>query len=171
MTDISPLEKAIDLLRDAFIDRPVPAGDPFDDLDGPRELLDRFCEAVRLIADASDSSGEQFVEALRKAVEVYHDLWSRPFPQGLERGQPLFGAVMEKPLRILLRHLERAFERESATDELPDEVVLEADEEIERVTEWLDELPVAGLRRMPARPFGFGSLAVSFLLGWWMGGE
>jgi len=49
MSDNNSLRNAITLLRNAFIDRPVPAGHPFDDLDDPRELLDRFCEAMRLI--------------------------------------------------------------------------------------------------------------------------
>lgn len=171
MSDTVLLGNAITLLRNAFIDRPVPAGNPFDDLDGPRELLDHFCEAVRLVVIVSGNSGGQFIEALQRAVEIYHNLWRRPFPEGLERGQALFGAVMEKPLRILLRHLEGVPERETAADDLPDEVVLEADEEIERVVEWLDGLPVTGIHRTLARPFGFGSLAVSFLLGWWVGGE
>jgi hypothetical protein len=102
---------------------------------------------------------------------IYHDLWRRSFPPGLEQGQVLFGAVMERPLRILLRYLEDVGKSDPAGDELPGEVILEADEEIERLDSWLNGLPVGRLCRAPTRPFGFGTVAVSFLLGWWIGGD
>lgn len=171
MTCIVQLDNVIGSLRNAFIDRPVPTGEPSDDLTRPLELLDRFGDVLRLIGPETAIDDEQLLDSLQTAIGIYHDLWRNPFPQGFEQGQILLGAVMEKPLRALLRHLEGAREREPTAEDFHDEVVLEANEEIERLNDWLDALPTGSLHRVPAKPLGFESLAASFLLGWWIGVE
>jgi hypothetical protein len=60
MTEPAQLEKAGALLRNVFIERPVPSAESFDDLDTPCELLDRYGAAVRRIAEAGVRPAKNF---------------------------------------------------------------------------------------------------------------
>jgi hypothetical protein len=85
-------------------------------------------------------------------------------------GQPLFSAVLERPMRDLLRTLQSLTEAESE-DYLEEPLItLDAEEELNCFNTWLDGLAShqrIGLR--PSQGCGLGALTASFLLGWWFG--
>ena len=92
-------------------------------------------------------------------------------------GQILLSAVFERPMRDYLGALEQtlsALENSAAGKSIQVEltVTLQADEEAARFNEWLENTAVSQRREL-VRPkgFGLGAPAVSFALGWWVGGE
>ncbi len=89
---------------------------------------------------------------------------------GLEMGQPLFAAVLEPPMRDLLAMLQfltSATNRDSLDDPF---IILDAEEELHCFNAWFDSLPdYQRTGVVPSLEVGAGALAVSFLLGWWLG--
>lgn len=163
----------IQLLQDAFIDRPYPedgsVDEPAEGVDVLVDLLERFSGALSRLVETLQFGDDPLLPTLEEVVEVYHDLWRSTLPEVLLPGQILLGAVMEQPLRTLLRQLERLSQSGAVEEFRQVEIVLEADAELERFNDWLDCLPPEELWRRPEKRFGVGSLATSFLLGWWFG--
>jgi len=179
--------------RRAFIERPFPEGEPRSDVFiAAEEFLDLLGESIPPLVRASNDlfdrllpqgvGGKELnagIDALRQAaaklVDVYHDLWRRPFPPGLEMGQILLANVFERLLRDYLRALEQtlsSLEKSSIGEPSQAEmmVTLEIDEEAARLNDWLERTAVMQRRELvSAKGFGLGALAVSFALGWLFG--
>lgn len=86
-------------------------------------------------------------------------------------GQPLFSAVLERPMRDLLRTLKSLAADDGNMSLIKHQLNLDAEDEMRCFKSWLDSLPSyqkSGLET--TQNFGLGSLAASFLLGWWFGG-
>jgi hypothetical protein len=104
------------------------------------------------------------VDSLLEALE---SVWERPFPYGLEDGQRVFSAVVERPLKDVLAAVEWLLARfEDEDDEAAAyEVSFDLTQEAEAVSAW-----------MRRQGWGEGSggcswtsLAAAFLLGRWLG--
>lgn len=162
------------VLRNGLIQRPTPEGTPHFDLQSALESAENYFHSVRELGEAGGNlSADDLLKTAEGMVAGYHCLWERPFPLGLEKGQILAAAVLERPMRDLLRGLERLVDQ-AEHDDLPAEplLTLDADEEAERFNNWLDTLPYhqrLGIR--PPHRCGLTSLAAAFLLGWWIGGD
>jgi len=197
LTVARELKLVISKLRDGFIKRQAPAGLPHADihqaLGGCWDRLSNCPGALSVAVNnlgnilsrenAADSSVSRAVGEVDKEVDrlvsAYHDLWRRPFPSGLEKGQILTAAVFERLMRTLLDSFEQLV---MAIDE-PGEaiarygtttinlaIVLQVDEEIAEFNSWLDSL--RGKQSCPSVPSaGLGTFAASFFLGWWVGKE
>ncbi|MCF6178984.1 MAG: hypothetical protein L3J63_06305 [Geopsychrobacter sp.] len=128
-----------------------------------------FFTCVTLQKSTEQLTAQDLLLATDGMVAGYHALWQQPFPYGLEAGQQLFSAVLERPMRDLLNGLEAL--KSGSTPEMP-LLVLDAEAELECFNHWVDELPGyerQGLRPETTHSCGLGSLAASFLLGWWFG--
>lgn len=171
LLDTDELAPVIGALQDALTRRPNPEDEPHFDLQTALDSCEEYFESVRELTETTGNlSAQELLEAANGMSSGYHSFWERPFPPGLEIGQPLFSAVLERPMRDLLRTLRSLAEaeREDTLGELL--ITLDAEEELNCFNSWLDGLEAhqrIGLR--PSQGCGLGSLAASFLLGWWFG--
>ena len=151
--------------------RPAPEGDPHFDLQSALESSEEYFERVQALMDSAGTlSGHDLLQAATGMSSGYCSFWERPFPQGLEVGQPLFSAVLERPMRNLLGVLQSLGEAES--ESYPGKPVfnLDAEEELEYFHAWLEDLPSyqrSGI--LSSQGAGLGTLATFLLLGWWIG--
>lgn len=171
LLDADGLAPVIKVLQDALTKRPNPEGEPHFDLETALESCDEYSHSIRdLTETAGELSAHDLLRAANGMSSGYRCLWERPFPPGLETGQPLFSAVLERPMRDLLRTLQSLTAAESE-DYLGEPLItLDAKEELNCFNTWLDGLKShrrLGLR--PSQGCRFGALATSFLLGWWFG--
>ena len=152
LLDADELAPVIKALQDALTRRPNPEGEPHFDLQTALDSCDEYFESIRELTEVTGKlSAHDLLEAANGMSSGYRCFWERPFPQGLEMGQPLFSAVLERPMRDLLRTLQSLTEAESE-DYLGEPLItLDAEEELNCFNTWL------------------GALAASFLLGWWFG--
>ena len=177
------LREAIDKLRNAFVDRPVADGRPYDDIDFATEKIDNFIAMNHSQAETNGGTEKELLEKIDALIAIYHDFWRRPFPDGLARGQILLSGIMEQMLKILLKTFEQMIKLDCSNIDNPVtvEIVLQVDTEREKFVKWIKGLPVDSYdvhpsnASLPVSPppkhssdasYGFGSLAVSFLLGW-----
>lgn len=162
------LDEIIDLLRDGLALRPAPEGRPFHDLETALAGAGDYFEELRRISRFRGRlSGNDLLDLAKEMVRAYHRLWSSPFPTGLATGQILFSAILERPMRDLLHGL-TALRDDKSTDHEP-LLQLDAEVEVRCFAQWYEALPDYR-RSVPRLPsFGYGSLAASFLLGWWFG--
>lgn len=171
LLDADELAPVIKVLQDALTRRPNPEGEPHFDLQSAIDSCEEYFESIRELTDAAGKlSAYDLLQAATGMSSGYRCFWERPFPPGMEIGQPLFSAVLERPMRDLLRTLQSLTEVESQ-DYLGEPLItLDAEEELNCLNSWLDGLAAhqrIGLR--PSQGCGLGSLAASFLLGWWFG--
>jgi len=171
LLDADELVPVIKVLKEALITRPNPEGEPHFDLQTALDSCDEYFVSVRVLTEATGKlSVHDLLEAANGMSSGYRCFWERPFPQGLEMGQPLFSVVLERPMRDLLRTLRSLTEAESEGYLGEPLITLDAEEELNCFNSWLDGLAAhkrIGLR--PSQGYGLGSLAASFLLGWWFG--
>jgi hypothetical protein len=173
-TAAAELQTVITRLRRGLIDRPTPEGPPHPDLAAAiSPASDTYFGGLQSLAPGTPELPLDLLnQAVEKMVEGCHLLWERPFPPGLEMGQILYAAILERPMRDLLRVLEEEGGSLVASDRQQRTLAIEAGEELARFNAWFDGLPARQrLGLSPARGCGLGALAVSFLLGWWVGGE
>lgn len=171
LLDADELAPVIKALQDALTRRPNPEGEPHFELQPALDSCDKYFESVRELTEATGKlSAHDLLEAANGMSSGYRCFWERPFPQGLEMGQPLFSAVLERPMRDLLRTLQSLTEAESE-DYLGEPLItLDAEEELNCFNTWLDGLaPHQRIGLRPSQGCGLGALAASFLLGWWFG--
>ena len=171
LLDADELAPVTKVLQDALTRRPNPEGEPHFDLQSAIDSCEEYFESIRELTDAAGKlSAYDLLQAATGMSSGYRCFWERPFPPGMEIGQPLFSAVLERPMRDLLRTLQSLTEVESQ-DYLEEPLItLDAEEELNCFNSWLDGLSAhqrIGLR--PSQGCGLGSLAASFLLGWWFG--
>jgi len=171
LLDADELTPVIMALQDALTRRPNPEGEPHFDLQTALDSCDEYFESVRELTETTGRlSTHDLLQAASGMSSGYRCFWERPFPRGLEMGQPLFSAVLERPMRDLLRTLQSLIEAESGDSLGEPLITLDAEEELNCFNSWLDGLAAPqriGLR--PSQGCGLGSLAASFLLGWWFG--
>jgi len=171
LLDADELTPVIRALQDALTRRPNPEGEPHFDLQTALDSCDEYFESVRELTETTGRlSTHDLLQAASGMSSGYRCFWERPFPRGLEMGQPLFSAVLERPMRDLLRTLQSLIEAESGDSLGEPLITLDAEEELNCFNSWLDGLAAPqriGLR--PSQGCGLGSLAASFLLGWWFG--
>ncbi len=170
--DADELTPVIGAIQDALTRRPNPEGEPHFDLQSALDSCDEYFESVRELTEATGKlSVHNLLETANGMSSGYRCFWERPFPQGLEMGQPLFSAVLERPMRDLLRTLQSLVGSESEDSLGATLVTLDAEEELTCFSTWLDGL--APHQRIGLHPSpgccGLGALAASFLLGWWFG--
>ncbi|MGE4579235.1 MAG: hypothetical protein AB7F21_06815 [Desulfuromonadales bacterium] len=179
--DSEKLDEVIEILKNGLALRPTPAGLPYDNLEAAMTATDDYFEKLQEIGEGrSGFEGDDLLDLATGMVAAYHRLWESPFPSGLEAGQALFSAILERPLRDLLRGLMAVREGETAGHEPL--LLLDSKEEVAYFIDWVRSQPAypAGIGRLQPRRstpvtgkqnFGYGSLAASFLLGWWFGNE
>jgi hypothetical protein len=75
-------------------------------------------------------------------VGAYHDLWRRPFPTGLEKGQILTAAVFERLMRTLLDSFEqepRAAIAKYGSTTINLSIVLQANRRVQPLAQFVTE--------------------------------
>lgn len=165
------LDEIIEILEKGLALRPEPAGRPFYDLETAMAAANDYFQKLRDVDNCRGRlSGSDLLDLATGMIEGYHRLWESPFPKGLEAGQILFSAILERPMRDLLRGLTALRAGEFTGHEPP--LLLDAQDEVLYFTDWADSLPSRQGRAVTRKQnFGYGSLAASFLLGWWFGSE
>jgi len=186
----------IALLRSAFVNRQVSSGVPWPDFQSAiAGILPRLADCTAAFTSSHNRLGqnlcwenatddqicqavEEVQSIIEELVEIYRSLWQRPFPPGVEKGQILCSAVIERIMRTMLEHFEQAvFVVEKPKEavarfgsvEVHLQLVLEADKKIEAFNQWLaNETCELALEKTP-RYDGLGTLAAGLLLGWWIG--
>ncbi len=171
------LSAVITVLQNALTRRPNPRGEPWFDLQTARASCDEFFESLWQLEEACGTlSTDDLLQAAKGMSSGYHRFWRRPFPPGLEMGQPLFSSVLERPMRDLLRSLQSLM-KDGSSDSLDNPLLtLDAEEEMNCFVCWLDGLPAhqriavqVPQNTQPSQKTGLVALAASFFLGWWLG--
>lgn len=166
------LKPVIEMVQQALLMRPNPTGVAYEHLQaGLNEGGVYFDGLLALTQVLGRGSTQDLQRSVEKMAEDYHRFWARPFAPGLAVAQPLFSAVLERPMRDLLHALVPMMAYEN-TDHLPDGcIVLDAQDELGCFTGWLDTIPAYQRAGIPSvRPYNLGRYMVaSFLLGWWFG--
>ena len=167
---VDELPPVVQVLKDALVRRPIPDGVPCYDLRTALDCCDEYFCGIRAISEAdANFSSDDLLDAVESMAAGYHSLWACRFPLGLEVGQPLFSAVLERPMRDLVRVLEPCQAEDG--DDFPFEMVtLDAEDELKCFNSWHDSLQsYQQLQKQPGSGCDFSDLAISFLLGWWLG--
>jgi len=130
---ISQLKREIE---DALLNRPVPSGKPYSDLAEAtlehlkeietaipqieialNELLYLFELKPENMADEISTRSIKAEKNIRQWIEIYYNLWERPFPKGEEMTQTLISAFPEKVLRDVLGGFQQIIKIADAPDQ------------------------------------------------------
>lgn len=173
LIDADELALAVKTLSEALTMRPNPEGAAHSDLNRAVKSCSEYFDGMSaLTEEGGEFKGRDLIQATGKISSGYHNLWRRPFPPGMEIGQALFSAVLERPMRDLLRELQSCADPEIQASPEKSPLELDAKVELNIFTFWLDGLAErdrVGLRS--AWNIGYAPLAASFLLGWWIGND
>jgi len=112
------LEKVVGKVAREMMNRPVPEWARWNDI---TELFERvsnyFTKNIQALSDSTNQLTEQVLAKenvddniiwnsvqsistpLFNLVSLYHFIWSRPFPSGMEQGQPLLAAMVERVIK------------------------------------------------------------------------
>ncbi|HAK88560.1 MAG: hypothetical protein A2077_04115 [Nitrospirae bacterium GWC2_46_6] len=175
---LKPLIKEI---QNAFVNRPVPQGVPYKTIVWSEELytmfgkmsaiIEKLTKAVNAVpgclAEKEDNIPESAImqavssisEQLRKVINIFYQIWERPFPTDLAGGQPLASAMMED---VLSKY-------GSYTVQL--KLLLDG-QSANRFNEWLEEQKTAFVRERTiacSKSSGTRNFLLGALLGWWFG--
>ncbi len=121
------LKPLIREIQNAFVNRPVPQGIPYETLpDALQPIFDNAPEIIQKLSDIMNAvpgclalkednvSEDAVIDAvsnvekeIRRIIGFFHHLWERPFPPDLAGGQPLASAIMEDVLRGCLDIFEK----------------------------------------------------------------
>lgn len=190
-TNLKPLIRKIEQV---FINKALPSGHPWGDLQDATAMfgsagdslsativaLNGLNDSVFTASNPSDESVRQAVVRLEtpldNVLKAFRTFWERPFPVGLEQGQYLASAILERPLRQLLQVLEKVVMTiddpagavaQYGTASFNLNVVFQAEEEAERFEEWCRNMKQNSDNRSQGGGFGLGSLLAAFFLGRW----
>ncbi|MDO4683546.1 MAG: hypothetical protein Q4B17_12290 [Lautropia sp.] len=177
--DPEELRPIIELLQDTLLNRPeLDEYDPYDDvdeaIDSASPFFDAFQNLIALPVTGLDT--QVLMDTVMGIRDGYQTFWQRPFPDGLEAGQPLFSAVMERPMREMLRfltQLSRSANNGDAGDSTL-QLFLDAEEEMACFQAWREEQEEKQTRHYSSsvsKGTGLGSLALAFGLGWLLGND
>jgi hypothetical protein len=193
-SELKPLVKEI---QSAFVNRPVPTGRYIDDISlfatlwlNPLELTIKklasdFNMLGSLVAPHKEPalyeirhSVRSLSAAIKSVIEIFHDIWKRPFSPNIADGQVLISAVPE----MILKECLGVFEKVIDIVENPHEVkakygsfdvnmqITFGDDEIKQFEKWLNKRrPV--ISGISEKRYSFGNLALAFVLGWWIGDD
>lgn len=194
------LKPVIREIQNAFVNRPVPEGSPIRDM--------AFCSAMwinplegifknitsdlnklgQLMMPSKEAVSSLdiriYIKSIRqsidKVIDIFHDIWKRPFPVEYADGQPLFSAVPE----MIIRKCLTLFEQIVDIVENPRDVMKKygsstvnlnvtfGDEEINRLDRWMKAKTAANyeMARKDTRN-SIWTLAAAFMLGYWIGDD
>ena len=163
---LKPLMREI---QNAFVNRPVPQGVPYDAVVWSEELhaifdkmsaiIEKLTKAVNAVpgclAEKEDNIPESAIMQavsniggqLRETIKIFHQIWERPFPPDLAGGQPLASAMMEDVLRECLDIFEKVVDIVERPEDILDkygsytiQLKLALDgRSANRFSEWLEE--------------------------------
>ena len=175
---LKPLTREI---QNAFVNRPVPQGVPYETIVWSEKLytmfgkmsaiIEKLTKAVNAVpgclAEKEDNIPESAImqavssisEQLRKVINIFYQIWERPFPTDLAGGQPLASAMMED---VLSKY-------GSYTVQL--KLVLDG-QSADRFSEWLEERRTEFVRERTvacSKSSGPSNFLLGALLGWWFG--
>lgn len=136
--DFDDLPPIIDILEEGLLNKPEPEGFSHYDLDSAIYSAHAFDEAIEELSKTEIAMDSwDFQRLVEQMVEGYHALWAQPFPEGLEEGQYLFSAMLEKVLKELLKNL-KSIVRDRYYDDTKPLVYLDAEKEVEVFNHWLE---------------------------------
>jgi len=194
MTLAACLKPLIREIEQVFINKIPPSGNPWVDFQEASDMfgsameslsatiaaLNGLNEIVFAATNPSDESVRQTVARVKypldNVLNAFRTFWGRPFPVGLEQGQYLASAIMERPLRQLLQVLEQVVMSiddpagavaRYGTASFDLEVVFQAEEEAQRFEEWCQNIKQNTDNKPKGGGFGLVALLASFLLGRW----
>lgn len=192
--ELKPLIKDI---QSAFISRPVPNGRHIEDISllatlwmDPLELtIKKLASELNMLGSLAAShrkpavyeirhSVKSLTAAIKSVINIFHDIWKRPFSPNIADGQALISAVPE----MILKECLGVFEKVIDIVENPHEVkakygsftvnltITFGDKEIKQLERWINERKTA-IMGISEKRYTFSNLAVAFLLGWWIGDD
>lgn len=165
--DVEDLQPIIDIIEDGFFNKPEPSGVAHYDLDSAIYSAHAYGEAIEELADPDViMDAWDFRRLVEQLIEGYHALWERPFPNGLEEGQYLFSAMMEKPLKVLLKNLKSILKNQDYDDSKP-LIYVDAEREADAFNHWLEQK-----RRNPNflhKSMDWSLVIAAGLFGYWLG--
>ncbi len=194
---LNPLIRGI---QKAFVNRPVPVGAPirdmtlcstmwinpleriFKDITSDLNKLGQLMMPGREAASSLEISIyiKSIKRTIQKVVDIFHDIWKRPFAVEFADGQPIFSAVHEMMLRKCLTLFEQIID----IVENPRDVMKKygsytvnlnitfGDEEINRLSDWMKDKNNANyaMARKNNQDI-FWKLAAAFVIGYWIGDD
>ena len=196
---LKPLTREI---QNAFVNRPVPQGVPYETIVWSEKLytmfgkmsaiIEKLTKAVNAVpgclAEKEDNIPESAImqavssisEQLRKVINIFHQIWERPFPTDLAGGQPLVSAMMEDVLRGCLDIFEQVVNIVARPEDILSKygsytvqlkLVLDG-QSADRFSEWLEERRTEFVRERTvacSKSSGPSNFLLGALLGWWFG--
>jgi len=122
-----------------------------DNIERLTDATNQLTERVLSKEDVADNTIQNSVQSITiplfNLVSLYHFIWSRPFPLGMERGQPLLAAMVERVVRdfcdmiddviLAIRNPEKAV-RDHGSTTIRMNLDFKIDEEGRRFNEWLN---------------------------------
>lgn len=160
------LQPIIDILDDALLNRPEPIGEPHFDIDSAIFSAYDYSYALEELSNEDkELDSWDFEHLIQNMANGYKEFWERPFPEGQEVGQILFSAILEKPMRDLLRNLRKIL-REEGFDNSKPLICLDADKEVEAFNLWLESLDNDRNERNSSN---CGLVLGAVLFGYWLG--
>lgn len=138
--DYDDLPAIIEILDDALLNRPIPSGLPHFDLDSAICSASDYSDAIKELSKPGTVLDAWYFQYFAKKLSNgYKTFWMRPFPYGLERGQFLFSAILERVIRDLSLNLKKILKEREFKNDKPF-ISLNAEEEVRSFTLWLEEL-------------------------------
>ena len=172
--DYADLPAIIEILDDALLNRPIPSGYPHLDIDSAICSASDYSDAINELSKPGVVlDAWHFQYFAKKLSNGYKTFWMRPFPYGLERGQFLFSAILEKVIRDLSQNLKKILKEKEFKNDRPF-ISLNAEVEVRNFTLWLeglenDELSFSSSNKKKSSS-NCKLLLAAALFGFWLGG-
>lgn len=190
------LKPVINDIQNAFLNRPVPEGSPFESLheaiqpiaEDLSQIITELTETLNNIpgctAIEEDNTSRQAVieaaniinESIQSIISIYNHVWIRPFPVKFESGQILASAGIEEILRECLSFFKKIVDIVERPEEIfaiygsytVDMKLTLKGQALQDFSEWLHEQQSPKYSTNSADERN-KNLFLGFLFGWWIG--
>ncbi|WP_386689911.1 hypothetical protein [Lonepinella sp. MS14437] len=160
------LQPVIDILDEALLNRPEPIGIPHYDIDSAIASAREYSDAIDELSDPDIQLDAWDLQHLAQSMaNGYKEFWESPFPIGLETGQILFSAILEKPMRELSRNLKKILRNLEIDDNNP-LINIDAEKEVDAFNEWLETTQTTNKSNKSSC---CGWILAAGLFGYWLG--
>lgn len=167
--DFGDLEPVIEILEDALLNRAEPSGIAYYDVDSAIASASEYSSAIEDLSDPSvELDAWDFQHIVEKMAQGYKDFWEQPFPAGLEEGQFLFSAILEKPMKELLRNLKYILKEKDFDNNRP-LISIDAEKEVNAFNKWLESISKRSSKTKYNSGLDFEWVLAAGLFGYWLG--
>lgn len=167
--DFDDLKPIIEILEEALLNKIEPSGIAHYDVDSAISSAHQYSHAIDELSNPSvELDAWDFQHIVEKMAQGYKDFWEQPFPAGLEEGQFLFSAILEKPMRDLLKNLKAILKERDFANNRP-LISLDAEKEVDAFNNWLRGISNRETKSNYGSSLDFEWILAAGLFGYWLG--